>query len=154
MAKLKASTAKKSRFQVYEKENRYGKNKKRALERHLKSHPNDAVAKEALKNIPAKPSRSTHVSSGVAQFKEVVGKILVKGKWVNVVERKIKITRLDKQLKKLLKSPIVFINETDKAKNELFKQLTLSQSLKVAHDHFQRLQKEKEEKSKKSSKTK
>lgn len=158
MAKLKASTNKKARFQVYEKENRFAKNKKRDLERHLKLHPNDAVAKEAVKNIPAKPIRSTHVSSGVPEFKEITNKTLVKGKWIDVVERKIRISRLDKQIAKLVKRALVFKDPILKAKDELFKQTSLANGLKIAHEHFERIRKEKEERNKKqvkqSSKTK
>ena len=152
MAKLKASTNKKARFQVYEKENRFAKNKKRDLERHLKLHPNDAVAKEAIKNIPAKPIRSTHVSSGVPEFKEITNKTLVKGKWVDVVERKIRISRLDKQIAKLVKRALVFKDPILKAKDELFKQTSLANGLKVAHEHFERIRKEKEERNKKQVK--
>lgn len=153
MAKLKASTNKKARFQVYEKENRFAKNKKRDLERHLKLHPNDAVAKEAIKNIPAKPIRSTHVSSGVPEFKEITNKTLVKGKWIDVVERKIRISRLDKQIAKLVKRALVFKDPILKAKDELFKQTSLANGLKVAHEHFDRIRKEKEERSKKQVKS-
>ena len=152
MAKLKASTNKKARFQVYEKENRFAKNKKRDLERHLKLHPNDAVAKEAVKNIPAKPIRSTHVSSGVPEFKEITNKTLVKGKWVDVVERKIRISRLDKQIAKLVKRVLVFKDPVLKAKDELFKQTSLANGLKTAHEHFDRIRKEKEERNKKQAK--
>lgn len=152
MAKLKASTNKKARFQVYEKENRFAKNKKRDLERHLKLHPNDAVAKEAIKNIPAKPIRSTHVSSGVPEFKEITNKTLVKGKWIDVVERKIRISRLDKQIAKLVKRALVFKDPILKAKDELFKQTSLANGLKTAHEHFDRIRKEKEERSKKQVK--
>ena len=152
MAKLKASTNKKARFQVYEKENRFAKNKKRDLERHLKLHPNDAVAKEAVKNIPAKPIRSTHVSSGVPEFKEIINKTLVKGKWVDVVERKIRISRLDKQIAKLVKRVLVFKDPVLKAKDELFKQTSLANGLKTAHEHFDRIRKEKEERNKKQAK--
>lgn len=152
MAKLKASTNKKARFQVYEKENRFAKNKKRDLERHLKLHPNDAVAKEAIKNIPAKPIRSTHVSSGVPEFKEITNKTLVKGKWIDVVERKIRISRLDKQIAKLVKQALVFKDPILKAKDELFKQTSLANGLKTAHEHFDRIRKEKEERSKKQVK--
>lgn len=152
MAKLKASTNKKARFQVYEKENRFAKNKKRDLERHLKLHPNDAVAKEAVKNISAKPSRSTHVSSGVPEFKEITNKTLVKGKWIDVVERKIRISRLDKQIAKLVKRALEFKDPILKAKDELFKQTSLANGLKVAHEHFDRIRKEKEERNKKQAK--
>lgn len=152
MAKLKASTNKKARFQVYEKENRFAKNKKRDLERHLKLHPNDAVAKEAIKNIPAKPIRSTHVSSGVPEFKEITNKTLVKGKWIDVVERKIRISRLDKQIAKLVKRALEFKDPILKAKDELFKQTSLANGLKVAHEHFERIRKEKEERNKKQVK--
>lgn len=152
MAKLKASTNKKARFQVYEKENRFAKNKKRDLERHLKLHPNDAVAKEAVKNIPAKPIRSTHISSGVPEFKEITNKTLVKGKWVDVVERKIRISRLDKQIAKLVKRALVFKDPILKAKDELFKQTSLANGLKIAHEHFERIRKEKEERNKKQAK--
>lgn len=152
MAKLKASTNKKARFQVYEKENRFAKNKKRDLERHLKLHPNDAVAKEAVKNIPAKPIRSTHISSGVPEFKEITNKTLVKGKWVDVVERKIRISRLDKQIAKLVKRALEFKDPILKAKDELFKQTSLANGLKVAHEHFERIRKEKEERNKKQVK--
>ena len=152
MAKLKASTNKKARFQVYEKENRFAKNKKRDLERHLKLHPNDEVAKEAVKNIPAKPSRSTHVSSGVPEFKEITNKTLVKGKWIDVVERKIRVSRLDKQIAKLVKRALVFKDPILKAKDELFKQTSLANGLKTAHEHFDHVRKEKEERSKKQVK--
>lgn len=48
MAKKKLSYKGKKQYPHYKNEGRFAKNKKRKLERHLKKHPNDAVAKKVL----------------------------------------------------------------------------------------------------------
>lgn len=76
----------------------------------------------------------------------------MKGKWIDVVERKIRISRLDKQIAKLVKRALEFKDPILKAKDELFKQTSLANGLKVAHEHFERIRKEKEERNKKQVK--
>ena len=148
MAKLKVSPASKNRFAVYSAEKRFVKNKKNKLQRHLKNHPNDAQAEKALSVVGnlTKPSRSTHISSGVPEFKEITTTTIKNGKSVTIVERKIRISRLDKQLAKLIKRQVVFTDKLQKAQNELFKSLSLSQALSVMDARHKRLYQEKLEK--------
>ncbi|PJF39444.1 MAG: hypothetical protein CUN55_14330 [Phototrophicales bacterium] len=48
MAKKKISYKGKKQYPAYKNEGRFSKNKKRALMRHLKKHPNDEVAKKTM----------------------------------------------------------------------------------------------------------
>lgn len=59
---------------AYKTEGRYAKNKRVKLERHLKQHPNNDQAREALKNIKEysrKASRSKSWSSGDKWFAHI-----------------------------------------------------------------------------------
>lgn len=156
MAKKSSSPAKKARFQVYASEKRFAKNKKLKLEKHLKLHPEDVQAKKALKEIANlnKPSRSVHVASGIPEYKEITAKVIKDGKSVTVVERKIKITRLDKQLAKLVKNKKLILDEVQKEQDDLFKALTLAQSLTAVNEHYKRIHQEKLQKEGKVNKDK
>ena len=50
--KKQRSDSDRNHFKSYKTNNVFAKNKKKKLERHLKEHPEDDTAKEALKNIP------------------------------------------------------------------------------------------------------
>lgn len=153
MAKLKPTSNKKARFQVYKTSNTYAKNKKRKLENHLKLHPTDEQAKKALKSfdLNAKPSRSVHVSSNEPKFKEITEQKTRNGKTVTEVVRKIRVSRLDMQLAKLAKSQLILDAEL-KAAHATLANVSLIQSLQVLTAHNERLYLEYIEKLKKEGK--
>ena len=57
MAGKSSSKHQKDMYSLYNSNGTYAKNKKAQLERHLKNHPEDAIAKAALKNISSETRR-------------------------------------------------------------------------------------------------
>lgn len=57
MAAKKSSASDKAQHSAYKTQERYSKNKKARIERHLKKHPGDIRSAEALKNVPSQPTR-------------------------------------------------------------------------------------------------
>lgn len=80
MAAKKSSASDKAQHSAYKTQSRYSKNKKARIERHLKKHPHDVRAAEALKNVPSQPTRKisgdkkwSSITKMVAQLWRKVG---------------------------------------------------------------------------------
>lgn len=140
MAKLKGSVNKKARYAVYAKGS-YAKNRKAKLEKHLKAHPEDVQAQKALKNITDKPRRSVHVASGLPVFKEITEKTVIKGKPTTIVVSKIRLSRLDLQLKRQVRKAQNIKRKPDETE-KLFAALSFAQSVNVLNEHTKRLYEE------------